>query len=312
MSNAYWRAATLLENGRASEALDIITEALTSDPDNADLLAVRANCLNDLQLPSDGLAAAEQSLAIDPNNAAAMFARTVGLRRTKKTKEAVDQARHLVALHSNSAYNKALLVETLLEYAGQPTRRPSTAKKLTAEALQMGRQAVADDPEDEAAHIVLAKANLADEDHDTAYRHVQRALALNPQSVVAHQVGGLIRQAQGDSRAASEHYVAAGRGDRGETSMKLLRNVRTVAPGVGLALIFGTRALLRVIRPSDDFPLVATVFAALFALAAMGYVFWVWRRRRNSQEISAEADRILKADRQLRRASLLGRLRRTR
>jgi len=187
--------------------------------------------------------------------------------------------------------------EALLKQAQRSRLRTGRRAELIAEADGHAAEAVRLEPAAASGHLMHGKACVARSDPAGAEVWARKALALEPDHPVGHQILGLAAQISGDTRAAADHYLDAGKlNPRSGASMKMLKSLRTSLPMSGLAFFVLARIVLALGQLVGGIVLVLTllVLAGLLLYRVFGSR---WHARRT---MSAEAREALARERDLR------------
>ena len=133
----------------------------------------------------------------------------------------------------------------------------------------------------------------------------KRTLAINPNSVVGHQLMGITQRDIGNTRAAGDSFVTAGKLDpTSDTSRSLLSNLgKGGAAPLGLGAYFVFRAIAK--AGSAGAESAGVPVAIIIVLLVVGFiVFQVHRnqerRRTATGQLSPQAQAVLEADKKLR------------
>jgi hypothetical protein len=193
-----------------------------------------------------------------------------------------------------------MLADVLLKTI--PSRLPRRAlrkSQVVREIDQHGAEAIRLDPDRADGYAIRAKASVLEEDAVQASTWAREALTREPDNPVGHQVLGMSAQLLGDTRAAADHYVSAGRlNPRSSASTTLLKGLRRrgwIAVVVTLVLI---RVISRLVRDGGG---VAQAIGIGIVLAVLAFFWVIWPRWSARRAMSPEAQQVLARDRELRR-----------
>ena len=180
---------------------------------------------------------------------------------------------------------------------GIPSRTLKRSQ-LVQEIDQHGIEATRLDPERAEGYAIRAKAAILDDDAFRASDWANEAVKREPDNPIAHQVLGMSAQLLGDTKAAADHYVTAGKlNPRSSRSTALLKGLRKKAP-IG---IFVTFILIRVISvPLRGRSEVVQVIGVGVVIALLVLLFVAWPRWNARRAMSDEARQVLARDRELR------------
>jgi Flp pilus assembly protein TadD len=271
------RASTLIKLGRHREAADAARAGLRAAPDDPGLTLLLAVALCETGESAEANVVAERAVALRPDSAVAH--RTLGWTIYKRGRhaEAAGHLAHALTLDPHDAEAHTALI--------------AEADRHAVEAVQL-------EPASASGYLVHGKACVARSDAGGARLWAERALALEPDHPVGHQILGLAAQITGDTRAAADHYIEAGKlNPRSGASMKMLKSVRTTLPISGIAFFILARVVLAFGQLAGGivFALAVLVLAGLLGYRVFGSR---WHARR---AMSAAARAALARDRDLRR-----------
>jgi tetratricopeptide (TPR) repeat protein len=292
------RASTLIKLGRHHEAAATARAALRADPDDPGLTLLLAVALCETGDTAEAHAVAERAVALRPDSAIAH--RTLGWTIYKRGRhnEAIEHLAHALSLDPHDSEAHIMRAEALLKLAQRSRLLGGRRKALIAEADRHATEAVELEPTAASGYLMHGKACVARSDAAGAGAWAQKALALEPDHPVGHQLLGLAAQISGDTRAAADHYLDAGKlNPRSGASMKMLKSLRTSLPMSGLAFFILARIVLALGQLVGGVVLVLAllVLAGLFLYRVFGSR---WHARRT---MSIEARMALARERDLRR-----------
>jgi tetratricopeptide (TPR) repeat protein len=202
-----WRAHSGLNNaltaqGRMSEALPHIREAIRLRPGQPELYYNLANTLMALGRTGRAIKAYERALALEPDHPKAHNNLAVALQRQGELERAIQHYRKQIAASPMDALPRAnlgaaLLEQGRLEAADQEFRHALELDPSSITALE-GR-----------GDLARARGQL-----DEAERRYQQALSVEPGAPGAHYGLGAIRLAEGAQEPAIVHFRSAVESDR--------------------------------------------------------------------------------------------------
>jgi tetratricopeptide (TPR) repeat protein len=295
--DAWERTRALIGLGRYDEAAAAARSGLTSTPDDPDLALLYASALCETRDP-DALAAARHAVALQPDRAATHRVLGWAIYRTGRYAQAADVLAHAISLDPRGAETHVMRAEALLKMAPGSRMQRRMRDALTDEAHAHAAEAVRLRPSTAGGYLVHAKACLAQGDPAGARGWAERALSVEPDHPVGHQVLGLAAQLRGDTAAAADHFVDAGKLDpRSNTPITLLRGLRTSLP-VGVVTIFVAIRVAGAVGGALGGAAVAVAMVVTVVPAVLAYRTYGgrWRARR---QMSDEARRALARDRRL-------------
>jgi Flp pilus assembly protein TadD len=288
------RVDALLKAGRSADAARLAREALADDPENVVLLKLLTLAVLDTGEFAEACDVAQRTVSLSPDDAAAL--RNLGYATYKcgDTAQAGQILDRSLALRPDDSLTVAMRADVLMREATARGRSKRRRAELLEQAEQLGRDAVRLRPDQAVGFVIQGKVAVARNDPFRASALARDALAVEPDNAVAHQVLGMAAQLSGDTAAAADHYVSAGRLNPGGGSTTLLRKLRG-APVVGvIAGIVLTRIALRAGAAVGGVVLAIVLVVALWAVLLY---YPKWKARRS---MSADARTVLDRDRQLR------------
>jgi tetratricopeptide (TPR) repeat protein len=288
----------LLALNRPEAAATMALRLVAEDPESARPRVLAAQALHQLGRSKEALEHARRAVELDPEGLDGYVELSLALGDVGRRRQASDAARKAVELAPMNPNCHALLVEALVHESGSPKTANRTA--LLGEMNRHANITMDLAPDSVLAHLMKAKATLAAGRPAMARTEARKALAIDPDNVVAHQILGLAAQQQGETSKASDHFLAAAKVDRpgSDHSLKLLRKVKEspqLGLGFGISLWIGLRLLLAMAESSENLVVVIGVVGTLLVAAIVG------TRLLTRRAHSKEARDVLKRDRRLRR-----------
>jgi len=196
------RARLLLENGRTSEAIQQLKNALQQDPDNDDALALFARCHYIQKEYDAGIATLQKAIAIDPENGYYFYLLAFGYYRKHRNQLALDKLKQSITLNPYFAEAYGLMAYVYLD---EKDFKKSLSKaneglaldpenitclnvrsialnkmKLTDQAIETMEYALAQDPDNELTHTTVGWNYLEKGKHKIAVNHFREALRIDP------------------------------------------------------------------------------------------------------------------------------------
>lgn len=226
---AHLLALVLLQDGRASEALGFVDQALAGDPDFANAHNSRGSILKTLGRLGEAAAAFRQSLALRPDQAEAWANLGATLTQLRRPADAIAALRRALALRPD--YPRALAsLATAWRAMGEPAAAVEASRQALAldpaladawsdlglglaalgepaEGLACQEKALAADPGHAEAAINLATLHASIGQPVAARAAVRRALAIRPADPRARYSLGLLQLAAGDPVAGWAGYA---------------------------------------------------------------------------------------------------------
>jgi tetratricopeptide (TPR) repeat protein len=220
--------ASMQEQGKMTEALELYQQALRIDPDDAEAHCNLGAALAQTGKIKEAIAQYELALQIRSEYAEANCNLGVALAQTGKIEEAI--AQYELALQIRSEYAEAhnnlgfalaqigKIEEAIAQYEQALRIKPDyidahnnlglALEKLgrTPEAIELFQQALRIDPDSVTAHVDLGNALLAQGKPDDAIRNYEQALRINPNDAKAHYNFGLALAQVGRAPEAIEQW----------------------------------------------------------------------------------------------------------
>lgn len=182
------RARFLIDLRRFDDAVHELSQAVATDPHNAELWCLMAQAHLGRDDAVSALHAAEIAVSTAPAEEWAHRLASVALECCGRNEEAVASAREAVRLAPDAWEPHARLSGALTKLKGRSHRR---------EAMSVAHRAVALGPHEPDAHLALASAAAACGRRREARPAAARALALDPNSSAAHNERARLRLKRG-------------------------------------------------------------------------------------------------------------------
>ena len=194
------RASQLIALRRWDQALGVVVDGLTSDPQDYLLLGLAVQCCLGLDRPVDAVEYAEMALAVNPAGEWAHRLHSTALRSAGRYHEAAIAASEAVALSPEGAEGFICLASAYLS---------SLRRSVRPRAIPAAREAIRLAPESTQAWLVLGVAYERVAQWPWAEWAFREALARDPESV--HGLLGLGRmlERRGEQREATELFASA-------------------------------------------------------------------------------------------------------
>jgi len=206
-------ARTLLRQNRLGPAADVVNAAIASNPEFAYAYRIKGVIHQASGFRSEADNAFTKALEIDPYDELSYLQRAY------------------LDIHGINVKSKTL------RKAAQKTKfvpNLARARQDLDEAIRLA-------PERAAILVGFAELHAVQGNYGHAESAAKRALVLDPQSAAAHEVLGMLAEQSNNVRAASEHYVAAGRADPTDSApldrLRKLGKPALVVPWVGLYIV---------------------------------------------------------------------------
>lgn len=294
------RVQALIKLGRFPEATTMARQGLTTTPDSASLYLLLSIALCETGEYDEAVAAARRAVVLRPEHYAAH--RTLGWSTYKagRTDEATTILNHALSLNPDDVMTHVMLADVLLKTLPRHLPRRALRKSNVVQEIDHhGAEAIRLDPDRADGYAIRAKASVLEDDAFHASTWAHEALKREPDNPIAHQVLGMSAQLLGDTKAAADHYVAAGKlNPRSSASTTLLKGLRKKGwIGVVLALVL-IRVISRLVRDGNG---AAQAIGISVVLAVLAFFWVVWPRWSARRAMSEEAQQVLARDRELRR-----------
>lgn len=293
------RVLALIQAGRPTDAVALARTALATDPHDGNMTVLLAMALGESGELSAAIEASERAIGLRPDDALAH--RTLGwnIYRAGRYEDGAAALRRALELDPHNANTHVMLGDVLVR---QTPEEDSVVWGSVRHAELVhaidghGAEAVRLQPAQAGGYLIRAKACLAWKNAAGATEWARRALAIEPNNPVGHQLLGLAAKETGDVEAAAEHFVTAGKlNPHSRTAVVHLRRLKS-APLVGWV---GTVLLTWFALSAGGGiggPVVAIVLVVLLWAGLWYYPRWKARR-----SMSAEARQVLERERQFRR-----------
>lgn len=296
------RIDSLIELGRHEEAAAAAAEALVLDPDNPDLLAAQAAALVGVD-PKRALAPAERAVSMAPDSPEVLRVLIQVQISLDRPDDALASIERLQAMVPHWPEPNTWRAVVLIRKIGK-SKRAVPDRKLVAEARAAATKGVQAAPNWPNAHTVLGWTHLVVDEIGPAKAAATRALQLDPNWADGHELMGDIHRFEGNVREAADAYVRAGKANPEDGASERLREFQRPAAILGGVGVLGIWLLLRVLLVAgrsgvSTGVLVFFVSAAIVAVAA----FYLIRRSRLQNQLSAEAQDIIDLDKRMKRPS---------
>jgi Flp pilus assembly protein TadD len=201
-ARARLRAEQLLAMHRPQEALQVLTAALASDPDDVSSYCLAARAELALQHPERALDLASRAAALAPAEEWPMRLVALAAAGLGRTHEALDAALRACALEPDTWETQHTLAHVCLKVPGQGARAWDAARRATELA-----------PLEASAHAVMGRVALESGDTVTAERALREALRLDPDHAVAMNDLGRLQLKRKDHFGAAAHFARAASSD---------------------------------------------------------------------------------------------------
>ncbi|MEM9133484.1 MAG: tetratricopeptide repeat protein [Actinomycetota bacterium] len=300
MSSELARIRSLIELGRHEEAAAAAAEALTTDADNAELWAARAEALSKVE-PKQALEPAQRAVAMapdSPNVQRVLVQVNIRLDRVDEALAAIERLQTMVP-HWPEPHTWRAVV--LIRKIGK-SKRSSPDKTLVAEARAAARRGVEAAPTWPNAHTVLGWTHLVVGEVEPARAAAATALQLDPNWADGHELMGDIHRQEGNVREAADAYVRAGKANPEHGATDRLREFQRPAAILGGVGVFGIWLVVRALTVVGRSGVGPGVMVFLVSTAVVAVVaFYLIRRSRVQNQLSSEAQTVIDLDRKMQR-----------
>lgn len=291
------RVQHLLDLGRATEARDLARSLVAQDPRDHAMFSMLADAEMSSEGPEASLATIERALAIDPESSTYHAQRGHYLAHLGRHDDSDESFVAALTLNSMNSYALSAHVEAIL-HDPRTTRRRHRAARL-ALADSRAQALLHHYPNSVISHLIDSKVRLAHDDYVAADAAARRALAIEPNNPIGHQLVGLAAEARGDTRAAGDAFVNAQKAD--PTSSTGIEGLRRLAKGAAAPLGFGVFLAVRLgVRVGQRASGILAV-AVIVIVVAAAVAFLVSRRKQSQREaedaLSSRARDVLEQDR---------------
>jgi putative PEP-CTERM system TPR-repeat lipoprotein len=182
---------------KREQAYRMVDDELKQQPNNAELLTMKAQCLTQDRLLDDAAATAQNAVDAAPKSGAAKY--SLGL--TQAAKGENDEA--------IKSFTEALSLNPRLTVAELPLARLLLARGDTEEALSQAQIAKAADPRLPEARLFVATALLMKRDLTGAESELKTLLVEFPGSAAVHSMSGQLALAKRDGATAVREFDQA-------------------------------------------------------------------------------------------------------
>ncbi len=291
------RVQHLIDLNRPEEARDLARSFLAEDPQDASMISMLADAEYKTDGPAVALATIERAIALEHTNGTFHAQRgyfTSNLGHHDKADEAFATA----LMHDpRNSYALSAHVEAILRDPATSRRRKKAPRLALAESRV--QSLLHSHPHAAITHLMDSKVRLAHNEFEACDAAARRALEIEPNNPIAHQLVGLAAEAMGDTRTAGDAYVSAQKAD--PTSSTGLEGLRRLGQGAALPIGFGLfialRMGVRVGRYTSG--LVGVLIVVALLAAAGGFIYYQRNetRRKAEAKLSQNARQILDQDR---------------
>ena len=187
----------LLRQRRHADAEAVLRSVLAGDPDNHQALLLSAVALHFQDREMDALPLIDAALRIEPESAHAHAWRARILTCLRRLPEASSVAARAVSLNPRDGFNWNTMA--LVHMAGREW----------ALVERDARTSLAIDPDDDEAHVLLARALTMQGKADENTGNIAARLAMDPENPTVHCSAGEAALRRGDHKEAAQHFAAA-------------------------------------------------------------------------------------------------------
>ncbi len=291
------RVQHLLDLGRASEARDLARSLVANDPRDHAMFSMLADAEISTDGPETSLATIERALAIEPESSTYHAQRGHYLAQLGRHDESDDSFVQALTLNSMNSYALSAHVEAILRDPRTTRRRHKAARLALADSR--AQALLHHYPNAAISHLMDSKVRLAHDDYVASDAAARRALAIEPNNPIGHQLVGFAAEARGDTRAAGDAFVNAQKAD--PTSSTGIEGLRRLGKGAAAPIGFGLFLAVRfgVKAGQRASGMLAVAFIVLVVAGTVAYL--VWRSKESQREaearLSSQARDVLEQDR---------------
>jgi tetratricopeptide (TPR) repeat protein len=187
-------ATYYLENGRAEESINPLTEAIRIDPENAYAHRILGILLFEQGREKEAFAHINEAIRINPSNIDAYNNFAELLRHNNRNEEAMEVCKTALEISPNNAETHAIL-GAILVHQGR-----------ISEAIDQLTKAIKINPDLPEAHFILGTIFTAQGKYKEATDNLSIAIRSRPDIFLAYYYLGLIAEAQGRYDEAVQHF----------------------------------------------------------------------------------------------------------
>jgi len=283
----------LLRLHRTAEALERATRALADDPDQPDVVVLRAIAHIRLREPEQALAVATRGCATYPDVAWMHQIRGGALSALGRHRNAVDAIYEATVLDPLNQAHLVALTEALIGLSSVLPKHLPDHRELIERAAQAAAQARTLAPHDAGAHFARAEVYLTQEDWKAATESARQGLAIDPEDPRGHEIAGIAAAGLDNARRAGDHFLAAVRADpHSSRGVDLLHAVRQRTQyWIAVAVLLCVPLLARLDGTWSN----TLWFVIAAGIGIAGWILWDTRGR-----LSADAKTALRRAKRLR------------
>jgi tetratricopeptide (TPR) repeat protein len=292
---------SLIRLRRYTEAESLARQALSDRPDDAFMHVLLSRSLMHQDKTDQAITEVNRAISLNPDFAYSY--RIQGMLLREKGDQAGANDAFTTGINADPYDALMFLQRAHLDIAG--VNRSTALTKLKRSrfepSLDRARQdldtAVELAPQHADVHLGFCALFSVQGRNGDAEQAARTALQFDPQSPTAHEMLGILAERRNDVRAASDHYVAAGRSDpTADGPLDRLKRLGTPALAVPGFLLY---VLLRVgTRGARLGGAIAVGIVVLLVLAVASWLAYRYLQRREAREkLSPEAKQILANER---------------
>lgn len=317
LSRAREQARALIQLGRYDQAVLAARDGLAAQPDDPALMLLLAVALSEADPGRGALDVAKRAVALQPESVVAH--RTLGWLLFKNGRgKAADHLVHAISLDPHDVTAHVLRAEMLLVQAQRAAGSKRVSRRFATEAETHAAEVMRLNPAAAAGRLLHAKACLIRGEAADSEAWARKALSLESGHPGGHRILGLVAQLRGETQAAADHFLEAGKLEpTNRNPIKLMRQLRSGGVDfAGRSHLAGPSPLATRVGLAVRMALVfVVVVVALVALGAseaaapVGVTVMAWyailkvavgQRWKARRSMSDDARRALARDRELR------------
>lgn len=290
------RVQHLLDLDRAEEARDLARTYIIDDPQDTTMISMLADAEYRTDGPEVALATIERALAIDHDDSTCHAQHGYFLSNLRRHDDADNSFNAALNCNPTNSYALSAHVEAILRDPRSNRRR--TKETRLALAYSRVQVLLATYPQAAISHLMDGKIHLARGQYAQCDAAARRALAIEPNNPIGHQLIGLAAESMGNTRVAGDAYVQAQKAD--PTSSTGIEGLRRLGKGAAIPVGFGIFLALRLgVRVGKYMSgVLAGAFVVLLVGAAIAFLIAQSKKqdREAKEKLSPQARNVLDQD----------------